>query len=350
MWRLALYGGWSGAQARKQMISDRVVLDDWYVVAASRDLAAGSLLSVKLMQEEVLLWRGSDGQVHAWEDRCPHRGCRFSIGKVKNDKVVCPYHGWEFAGSGACTLRPAHPHQEVPKAIQAKPYSVEEHYGLIWVCLGTPAQPVLDYPEFQDPKLRQVLCGPYDVAAAPPRVIENFLDQAHFSYVHAGILGLEEKAEVKPYKVERDVDGCGVVATDLHFWQPQTNALIHGGSDVEYAYRCPRPFTAILTKKPAAQEGYSESILLTLQPLDEEHVKAWIILSMTNFEQSEEDLRSFQDTIFLQDLPIVENQVPVKLPLDPRAEMPQPADLLSAQYRRWLLDLGLEYGVIRPAV
>ena len=70
---------------------------------------------------------------------------------------------------------------------------------------------------------------------------------------------------------------------------------------------------------------------------------------MTNFEQSEEDLRSFQDTIFLQDLPIVENQVPVKLPLDPRAEMPQPADLLSAQYRRWLLDLGLEYGVIRPA-
>ncbi len=63
MWRLALYGGWSGAQARKQMISDRVVLDDWHVVAASRDLAAGSLLSVKLMQEEVLLWCGGPGRL-----------------------------------------------------------------------------------------------------------------------------------------------------------------------------------------------------------------------------------------------------------------------------------------------
>jgi phenylpropionate dioxygenase-like ring-hydroxylating dioxygenase large terminal subunit len=58
-------------------------------------------------------------------------------------------------------------------------------------------------------------------------------------------------------------------------------------------------------------------------------------------------IKRFQAIIFGQDKPILENQVPKRLPLDPRAETPIKADKTSIQYRRWLTDLGVSYGVIR---
>ncbi|WP_341677687.1 aromatic ring-hydroxylating dioxygenase subunit alpha [Niveibacterium sp. SC-1] len=330
------------------MVSDPVMRNDWHVVATGSALT-DTPLAARLLEEEIVLWRDASGTVHAWEDRCPHRGTRFSIGAVVDGQLRCRYHGWRFDASGACTLRPAHPQDTPPRSACARTWHAREAYGLIWVCLGEPAQDVPPFAEFDDPHLRTVLCGPYEVAASAPRVIENFLDQAHFAFVHEGILGAEPHTGVPPYKVMRDVEGCGVVATELFAWQPMTNSLAHGGSMVEYAYRCPRPLTSILSKQPEAQQDFHEAILLTASPVDETHVRVWIILAMTNFVQGEEELRAFQETIFLQDKPILENQVPARLPLDPRAEVPQPADLLSSQYRRWLTDIGLAYGVIRPA-
>jgi phenylpropionate dioxygenase-like ring-hydroxylating dioxygenase large terminal subunit len=167
--------------------------------------------------------------------------------------------------------------------------------------------------------------------------------------VHAGILGDPARAEVRDYKVAPWDDGAGgkgVIATDCWAWQPQTNSLAHGGSDVEYTYRVVRPLTAILTKLPQAQGDFREAISLHVQPLEEEKSRAWIILAMTNFESSEEDLRGFQDRIFQQDRPILENQRPLRLPLAPRAENPVRADRLSVEYRRYLREAGLRYGVI----
>jgi len=67
---------------------------------------------------------------------------------------------------------------------------------------------------------------------------------------------------------------------------------------------------------------------------------------MTNFESSDADLRGFQDRIFLQDRPILENQRPLRLPLAPGAESPVRADRMSVAYRKYLRDAGLLYGVI----
>ena len=57
-------------------------------------------------------------------------------------------------------------------------------------------------------------------------------------------------------------------------------------------------------------------------------------------------LRHFAQTIFAQDKPILENQYPKELPLDPRAETPIRADKIAIAYRRWLSELGVTYGVI----
>jgi phenylpropionate dioxygenase-like ring-hydroxylating dioxygenase large terminal subunit len=197
--------------------------------------------------------------------------------------------------------------------------------------------------------LRKVLCGPYTVATSGPRIVENFLDMAHFAYVHAGILGEAGRNEVRDYRVESWSDGAGsegLIATQCFAWQPQTNSLAHGGSEVEYTYRVVRPLTAILTKVPEAQQGFHEAISLHVQPLEEELSRVWMLLAMTDFGSDAAALRGFQDRIFLQDKPILENQTPKRLPLAPGAELPVRADRMSLAYRRHLRDLGLRYGVV----
>ena len=327
---------------------DRTLLDDWHPVAAAGAVPAGELVPVRLLDRELVLWRAADGNVRAWEDRCPHRGTRLSIGRIYGDEVVCAYHGWHFDAGARCTLVPALP--GVAEKMQARvlAFQVKEKYGLVWVCIGAPAADVLPFPEYDDPNLRKVLCGPYDVATSGPRIVENFLDMAHFAMIHTGILGDPSRPEVRDYDVAEFDDGQGgkgVLATRCFAWQPQTNSLAHGGSEVEYTYRVVRPLTAILTKLPLAQSDFREAISLHVQPVGEEQCRVWIILALTNFVQTEDELRGFQDRIFLEDKPILENQVPKKLPLDPGAEMPVRCDRMSLAYRRYLREKALRYGV-----
>jgi phenylpropionate dioxygenase-like ring-hydroxylating dioxygenase large terminal subunit len=328
---------------------DPVLYDDWHPVAATAQIQAGEILAVQLMGQEIALWRSSDGAMHAWEDRCPHRGTRLSIGSIVADQLVCAYHGWRFNAGGSCTHVPAQPEWTPAKSACARVYSAAERYGLVWVCLGIPAAPLLPFPEYDDANLRKVLCGPYRVETSAPRIVENFLDMGHFSFVHDGILGEPTHTAVRDYKVDAWVDetgATGILATQCVFWQPQTNSLAHGGSEVEYTYRVVRPLTAILTKLPQMQQTFREAISLHVQPLDEESSQVWIILAMTNFVQSDQELRDFQDRIFLQDKPILENQIPRRLPLAANREVSIAADKLSVFYRRYLTQKNLRYGVI----
>jgi phenylpropionate dioxygenase-like ring-hydroxylating dioxygenase large terminal subunit len=330
-------------------MDDPALLNDWHPVAAGARLAVGSLAPVRLLELDLVLWRSADGRVHAWEDRCPHRGTRLSIGRIEDDHLVCAYHGWCFAASGRCSRFPALPGVTPPDKAAARIYAVDEKYGLIWVCVGEPRCGVPPFPEYADVNLRKVLCGPYTVAASGPRIVENFLDMAHFPFVHGGILGEQPRNEVRDYEVAPFDDGAGgtgVIATKCFFWQPQTNSLAHGGSNVEYTYRVVRPLTAILTKLPEQQDGFREAISLHVQPVAEETSVVWIVLAMTNFEQDETELRAFQDHIFLQDHPILENQVPKRLPLEPGVELSIRCDRMSLAYRAWLRGLGLRYGVL----
>jgi phenylpropionate dioxygenase-like ring-hydroxylating dioxygenase large terminal subunit len=329
---------------------DPLLADDWHPVLASAALGAGAVRRVTLLGQDVALWRGADGVARAWEDRCPHRGTRLSCGRVDGAQLVCAYHAWRFDGAGRCVGIPAHHDLTIPDSYRATAYRVEEKYGLVWASIGTPRCGVLPFPECDDPQLRTVVCGPYDVETCGPRIVENFLDMGHFPFVHPGILGDPARTEVRDYQVGPFDDGsgapAGVIATRCFFWQPQTNSLAHGGTDVEYSYRVPRPLTAILTKVPQLQDGFREAISLHVQPVEQERSVVWVVLALTNFQESDEQLRSFQDRIFLQDKPILENQVPRRLPLAPRAELPVRSDRMSLAYRSYLRDLGMSYGVL----
>lgn len=331
---------------------DPVLFNDWHPVADAATLPIGSMRPVTLLEHELIVWRSADGTVHAWDDRCPHRGARLSLGRVENDRLECAYHGWQFDASGQCRLQPAQPKDIPPKNACTTRFKTQEAYGMVWVTLGEPERMLPLFPEYDDARLRKVLCGPYQVNACGPRIIENFLDMAHFAFIHTGILGDPLYTEVPDYRVSPYEDGMGsggmqgVIATGCFAYQPVSNLLASGGSMVEYTYRVVRPLTAILSKLPQQQEGFAEAISLHVQPIDEEHCHAWIVLAMTNSISSDEEMRAFQDKIFNQDLAILESQCPKRVPLEPGVEVPQRADRISAAYRHMLRQLGMTYGVM----
>lgn len=172
------------------MVEDRTVLDEWHAVARTADLVPGRLVAVRLLEEDLVLWRSPRG-IEAWRDRCPHRGAKLSLGRVRDGRVVCPYHGMEYEAGGRCVRVPAHPGRPPPRQVRATCHEVTERYGLVWVCLGEPARDVPPFPEAEDDSYRVHVAGRYEYATSGYRAIENFFDLAHFPFVHPGLLGDE---------------------------------------------------------------------------------------------------------------------------------------------------------------
>lgn len=121
----------------------------WTPIALSRDVPAGVTRSALLDGKELVIWRG-DGAAHVWEDRCPHRGMRLSLGFVRDNSLNCLYHGWQYGAASSCIRIPAHPDLTVPPSIKANAYEAVEAGGLIWVRLAgedtLPALPVDPIP------------------------------------------------------------------------------------------------------------------------------------------------------------------------------------------------------------
>jgi len=223
---------------------------------------------------------------------------------------------------------------------------VRERYGCLWTTLGTPPREIFDIPEAQEADRRFVICGWVRMRTSAPRVIENFLDMAHFPYVHQDILGAEPHTEVAAYESEirRDVDE--VWATNCRFFQPRIAATESAGDFALLTYRVPSPFTVMLYRVCPSVPSRLDAIALFIQPIEEELCRAQPVMFLVDQNSAHNDLLKFEQVIFLQDRIIVENQRPLRLPLEPRAETPTRADSSSVAYRRWLKEKGLRYGTI----
>jgi len=281
--------------------------------------------------------------VRAMPDRCPHRGAALSLGRVVGGQLQCAYHGWCFDGGGACRRVPALPDFVPPAGHAVASFSCVEAHGLIWVCLrgeGTAALPAWTPPT--DEEMRHVLCGPYTVATSAPRVVENFLDVAHFGYVHDGWLGDGAHTAVPDYRVVATSGGFELQG--VRAWQPRSNLAAEGGSWVDYRYELLAPYSAALHKLPQAQAGYRDAIALFTCPREPEETLVWFALAMSDTGATDDEMRAFQHTIFTQDQPVLESQRPRRLPLS-GGELHCAADRASAAYRRHLAALNVTFGV-----
>ncbi|MEZ2739567.1 aromatic ring-hydroxylating dioxygenase subunit alpha [Comamonas jiangduensis] len=322
--------------------------NQWHPVALISDVTNGPV-GVRLLGEDVVLWRDAQGVAKAFVDRCPHRGARFSLGRVNEGNLECPYHGWQFSTTGQCVKVPAVPGFTPPPQHCVKSFGVQEAYGLIWVQLEKPEGVDVPLPVFEaegDERLRKVNCGPYDVQASAPRIIENFLDMSHFGFVHEGWLGSRDTTEMSPYNVE--TTPTGVKATNCKAVQPISNLHSTKPAEVHYTYEVTAPYTALLSKIPedgTTKDGWREAIGLFICPMTPTTSRVWFRLAVADFESSDDKLQAFQHTIFTQDQPVLESQLPKELPLDPRAELHSSADRMSSAYRRYLKGCGVTFGV-----
>ena len=225
-------------------------------------------------------------------------------------------------------------------------YPTQIRYGHVWTTLGDAPRPLFDIPEAVQPGRRLVPCGVVRVKCSPLRAIENFLDIAHFPFVHTGILGSEPHTEVAAYKAEIREDVDEVWATSISFYQPQAAKSAAGGIDTRYEYRVPAPTTAVLYKTCPPKPDAMDVIAIFVQPRSEVECDVWPWMALFDDTSPFAELVQFQQEIFLQDRSILENQRPVKLPLDPKMEIPTRADLTSIAYRRWLKGRGAVYGAL----
>jgi phenylpropionate dioxygenase-like ring-hydroxylating dioxygenase large terminal subunit len=225
------------------------------------------------------------------------------------------------------------------------PVNAQAKYGYVWACLGAPMRDVVEFAECADPERWVVTGGSIGVAVSGLRAVENFLDLGHLGFVHAGYLGEQPHNEIYKYKVGARADG-GIIATECRVYQPLASPVATEGYDVDYVYEVIRPYTVLLYKANPVRPAISDMIVLFVQPASEESCVAHMLLVYLKDDITAAGVRQFAQLIFCQDKPILENQLPKRLPLNPRAEIAVRADASSAAYRQWLRDTGIRFGAI----
>jgi len=292
---------------------DRTTLDLWHVIAATDEVPQGLVETTMLLGQKLALTRDAAGNPVVWRRTDEEQG------------------------------------DEIDPAEITDRLPVRTGYGYTWTSLGTPPAELFPIPEYSEPDRVNMSCGSIGIHVSAPRAVENFLDMGHFPYVHTDILGSEPHTEVKEYDVEVSEERDEVLATRCRFFQPRAALSATEGIEVEYVYRVPHPFCSVLYKSCPEDESRRDVIGIFLQPVTEESCRAHLLQSMIDSTSTITDLRRFQQTIFGQDKPILENQFPKRLPLDPRAETPIRADKSAIAYRRWLSQKGITYGTIPVA-
>lgn len=117
----------------------------WWGIGFSDEVRAGEVVPVKLLERDVILWRGSDGTLHCHSAICPHLGANIGYGgDVVGNAVRCPFHGHQYDGTGRACARVGNDSQ-APKSLKLRTYDVREHFGTIFVWNGQ-GEPDHDFP------------------------------------------------------------------------------------------------------------------------------------------------------------------------------------------------------------
>jgi phenylpropionate dioxygenase-like ring-hydroxylating dioxygenase large terminal subunit len=179
-------------------------LQRWYAVAVLQDLDPAAPWRFTLLEQDLVLWFDrAAGQWRAFADVCPHRLVPLSEGRINaRGELECPYHGWSFDGSGACTAVP----QADPAAAAAacasprsrcRSYATATGQGLLFVFAGDPERadavplplvPVLEEPGWLVQDTFRDL--PMDALT----LLENVLDVSHVPFTHHLTVGRRENA------------------------------------------------------------------------------------------------------------------------------------------------------------
>ena len=311
----------------------------WHPVGHAEDITADSPAQVLIAGRAWVVVR-LDGRLAAFEDQCPHRLAPLSAGTVTRAadgtaRLTCAYHGWRYDADGRCDLVPALGRQgNVSRRARLRPaYGAAEAYGLVWLAPEEPLAPLPAFPEWAEAGMTRARSRTVRTRASAGQLVDNFLDAAHFPFVHAASFGV---ADDKPL-------AAGDVTTGTSAWQ------VTGVFDTPY-----RDGGLVVSHRVIKTAGVSGSahvrlelpgvtigILLACQPESDLATRVFKLITRGDVGGDAGRLETFvkeEDQILAEDLAILERYQSGLLPLDLRAEAHTRADRLSVAWRRLMAD------------
>ncbi|XP_055830075.1 chlorophyllide a oxygenase, chloroplastic isoform X2 [Solanum dulcamara] len=148
----------------------------WYPVAFSADIKDDTMIPIDCFEEPWVIFRGKDGKPGCVRNSCAHRACPLHLGSVKEGRIQCPYHGWEYSTDGKCEKMPS------TKILNVKIKSLPcfEQEGMIWIWPGNDPPPAT-LPSLLPPSGFQIHA---EIVVEHGLLLDNLMDLAHAPFVH----------------------------------------------------------------------------------------------------------------------------------------------------------------------
>lgn len=309
--------------------------DRWYAIANTVEVNDG-VVSRRLLGESLVLYTDPAGNVIVAPDRCPHREAPLSAGTVDDGVLVCCYHGWRFGEEGKCISIPsADPNFPIPKNGHLPCYKVQVRYGLVWVCLGSPVEDIPEIEHDAMPEFRRIN-NPVDTwRVSATRVTDNFVDIAHFPWVHTGTFGNGQRAHVPKIDLVDLPGGFHGYEYDVVADNPASAKLSSGQSEGNTNRTMTTgfhlPFNVRSTIK--YETDLEHIILLLPSPIDDVTTNfTFVVWRNDDFSVASEDTILFDRMIGLEDKAMLE-KIPGVLPFEKGALASTQSDKPSTAWR-----------------
>jgi vanillate O-demethylase monooxygenase subunit len=316
----------------------------WHPVARPAEVTEQPR-QVLLLGEPWVLYRAG-GSIVAFEDRCPHRRTPLSLGHCEADALQCAYHGWRFDATGACIEIPAlGPGARLPPAAKLfGPAGLVEAHGIVFLAPEEPIAPLGSIPEADDPSFEVGELPTFVARASAGLLADNFLDVAHFPFVHAGTFGADEAAEVPQYAVARD-DWSFTMSYEHAFANREDPGVAAGIRPLvqtrRLSYRLTAPFHLRLRIDYVEAKG-TNVIGFFIQPETADSCRLFTTLWRDDLHGDPVRMAEaveFEVAVLREDLRIQESFHELVLPLELTAEVHTRADRTALELRRVLADL-----------
>lgn len=169
-------------------------------------------LRVRLLGENMVVFRDSESRVGALAESCPHRGASLAFGRNEDCGLRCLYHGWKFDVRGNAVDMSSEPADaNLRKSMRAKAYPVQEMGGFVWVWMGPADQPApFEPPVWSDAPNEKIAIVKMHAACNWAQVLEGAIDSAHSSSLHSS-------------DMPTAADVAGSTATDEYWLRPSAD-------------------------------------------------------------------------------------------------------------------------------
>jgi 5,5'-dehydrodivanillate O-demethylase len=157
----------------------------WHPIAATSELENRWTIRVRLLGEDLVLFRDRQNRRGLVKETCPHRGASLAYGIPTQDGIRCPYHGWEFGHDGQCLNQPNEPSNSCFKdKIKTPGYPVEELNGMLFAYLGPEPRPLLPRWDGFVAEGTIRMLGRALIPVNWLQAMENSLDPIHTEWLH----------------------------------------------------------------------------------------------------------------------------------------------------------------------